>query len=164
MKKIVIIAILVVAITIVFLIQSYSAYEHKSDDNEISVSATQALIHPEKVILYAIGDRSSSTDGLEGYIILRQITLEPKEASIATKAVQDAISIGKHAHVAECFNPAHAVRVISENHTYDFIICYKCHQLLAYTDGKSSKWLRAAGSSEALDNLLKAAGVPPSSP
>jgi hypothetical protein len=48
----------------------------------------------------------------------------------------------------------------SQHHTYDFILCYSCHEFDVYSDGKAAGSFGASGSPQFLNHILTAAHIP----
>lgn len=131
-------------------------------DNNLPTEAAQALQAPTQVILYSLEPWERTTargKNLHGYKILGRTTLDPKQTQIAVAAFQTAVS-GWDGMLAMCFDPRHALQVTSNGKTYDFLLCYACHQLYVYRGEKLLAGIGASGSSKALNSLLTAAKIP----
>jgi hypothetical protein len=63
--------------------------------------------------------------------------------------------------VAMCFNPRHAVRVLTPKHTYDFIVCFECGHAEVYVDSSTTPAadLFRSSDQDAWDALLSSAKV-----
>lgn len=132
--------------------------------NTFPREARQALRNATQATLYSLEPWEHSLPAghalpeLEGFSILEQTELNRKQTDTAATAIRDAVK-GWHDRAA-CFDPRHALRVSFGNHTFDFLLCYACHQLAIYRDGEHLTTLSAGGPSTVLDNLLTAADVP----
>lgn len=132
------------------------------DKNRLPPSASLALSAPGNVILYSLepeGEVDASEFRLHYFKILGETELDKKRTITAINAFKTAIS-NWDGVIAMCFNPRHAIRIAAHNHTYDFLLCYECHQLSVYEDDKPLCGLGATGSPEVLNNLLTTAGIP----
>jgi hypothetical protein len=130
--------------------------------NKLPDDVTQALRAQDKVVLYSLepcGAITARDEKLHDFKILGHTELAPKQAVIATGEFETAVS-GWDGSLAYCFDPRHAIRVTSGNHTYDLLLCYRCHQLYLYKDDKFVVGLGATGSPKILNELLRAARVP----
>jgi len=131
--------------------------EHKLPQN-----AAEALANTTRVTLYSLESMSpqdTSSGKFYRYKILGKIELDNEEAKKATGAFQDAIS-GWNGSMAMCFEPHHAIRLNSNGHVYDYLLCYMCNQIEVYEDGKLISGLGATGSPDILNGLLTVAHVP----
>src|SRR5256885_12550 len=61
-----------------------------------------------------------------------------------------------------CFDPHHALRIIFEGHTYNFLLCNTCNVSLIFEDDKIIATLGASGFTEVINGFLAAAHIPPS--
>jgi TPR repeat protein len=88
--------------------------------------------------------------------------LEPTQAKQAVAALKDAVSRGTSGVVSMCLvNPRHALRAVSGGNTYDILICYECGQLELYKNDQPLPFAGSiAGNADALNRLLKKAGIP----
>lgn len=77
----------------------------------------------------------------------------------AAEEVEAAVSRSNDG-IALCFDPRHALRVTSRGHRFEFLLCYACHQMAIYRDGKEIATLGIAGSSKPMNALLAAAKLP----
>ena len=135
----------------------------KEPENNIPKAAAQALAHPSQVILYSLEpEPRNQPPEFSGYRLLGQVELGPQQARQAIAAFRAAAAGWDHV-TAICFNPRHALRVVSGGKNYDFVLCYECHQMRIIGDGKLVT-LGAAGSPEVLNNLLRDANIPVSRP
>lgn len=130
--------------------------------NRLPPSASQALSAPNTVILYSLEpeEEADASDPRLQYVkILGQTELDRKRTATAINAFKTAIS-DWDGIIASCFNPRHAIRVAARGHTYDFLLCYECHQLYVYEDDKLLRGLGVMGSPEILNTLLTTAAIP----
>jgi hypothetical protein len=105
-------------------------------------------------------DRPHSTSGtLQGFKILGKANLTRSQAQLAANAFLKAAK-DWDGMSADCFNPRVALRILSQGHTFDFLLCYECQELDVYEDGKIMVSLGASGSPKILNSILAAAHVP----
>jgi len=129
--------------------------------NVLPDEALQVLRAPSSATFYSLEpwERPKPEDKtLHGYKILGQTPLEPKQEQVVATAFQKAVG-DWDGMIAACFDPRHALRISSGGHTYDFLLCYNCHQLYVYKDDKVLASVGAAGSPKFLNSLLTAAHV-----
>jgi hypothetical protein len=144
----------------VFLVTATLSVASRSK-NTLPPAAARALSAPSETIIYSLeptGEIDASEPRLQHWKILGQTALDQKQTTTAINAFKSAIS-GWDGITAMCFNPRQAIRVVANSHTYDFLLCYECHQLYVYEDDKLLRAIGAAGSSEVLDGLLTAQGI-----
>jgi hypothetical protein len=104
-------------------------------------------------------------EGHHGYKILGSTELADagmRASAIAaiTDAVRDFDGI-----VAKCFEPRHSLRVRAANGaTYDFVVCFECHQVYVFRGKKRIGTAGMTGSQKRLDDLLVAAKIPLAQP
>jgi hypothetical protein len=131
-------------------------------ENKLPPEAEQALRAPGKVTLYSLEPWDIPLPGahaLRNRTILGQIELDGERRATVIAEFKSAVA-NWDGMIAMCFDPRHALRVKAKAHTYDFLLCYECHQLYVYRDDKLLARLGAAGSPKALNELLSAAKVP----
>lgn len=131
-------------------------------ENKLPPEAEQALRAPGKVTLYSLepwDEPTPSDKTLQNVKVLGRTELDREQGATAIAEFKSAVS-GWDGLIAACFDPRHALRVKAKAHTYDFLLCYECHQLYIYRDDKLLTTLGAAGSPKVLNGLLSAAKVP----
>jgi hypothetical protein len=130
--------------------------------NALSDELTHVLNSSQGAVLYSL-EPDHLREDKSGYFhtiqILGQTKLDAKGAHIAADSFQKAVK-DWNGSSADCFNPRHGLRLFSENHTYDFVLCYECQELLVYKDDENIASLGAGGSPTVLDNLLRVAHIP----
>ena len=130
---------------------------HKLPDNVI-----EALANATHITLYSLDSTSPhdiSPEKLYRFKILGKIELQNLEAKKATTAFQDAISNWDRSGNL-CFEPHHAIRLKSNGHVYDYLLCYMCEQMEVYIDGKYISGVGITGSPDVLNGMLTAAHIP----
>jgi hypothetical protein len=130
--------------------------------NNLPADVEQALRAPDNVILYSLEpweQPAPSDEALHHVKVLGHAELDRKRAAIAIGEFRSAVS-GWDGRIAMCFDPRQALRVTTNNCTYDLLLCYACHQLYVYQGDKRIVSLGASGSSKILNGLLSAAKVP----
>jgi hypothetical protein len=131
-------------------------------ENKLPPEAEQALRAPGKVTLYSLEPWDIPLPGahaLRNRRILGQIELDGERRATVIGEFKSAVA-NWDGMIAMCFDPRHALRVKAKAHTYDFLLCYECHQLYVYRDDKLLTRLGAAGSPKVLNELLGAAKIP----
>lgn len=132
---------------------------------KVQREAAQALADATEVTLYSLEPTSKSiplnnkTPNFHGDTILGKVELRDKAAKQAIKAFQDAVS-GWGDPTGACFNPHHALRLVSGGHTYDYELCYECSGLALFKDGNHIANFTAVGKPDILNGLLTANRVP----
>jgi hypothetical protein len=96
---------------------------------------------------------------LHNFEILGQTTLDPVETHVAASEFESATNKSS-ADFYQCFDPRHALRIVSNGHTYDFLLCYSCHSLEVYQDDKMVTGANAEGSPVLLNELLRKHHIP----
>lgn len=131
-------------------------------DAGLPADALAALARPERVTLYALEPTASATrtdPTLDGLLVLGKADLPPSRTATAIAAFQRAIATPTRDAEA-CFDPRHALRIVSKGHTFDFLLCFECHALEVYRDGAPYAGATASGSPRALNALLRALRLP----
>jgi hypothetical protein len=152
-----------VALPLSVLIVCFSTIAPKraAASNSLPEEAAKVLKHPSNAVMYSL-EPWSPRDGddfvaplgrLHGYVILGHASLDAHESDSGAKAIERAIQ-DYDGTIAACFDPRHALRIVANNHVYDFLICYACHQLEVYRDDERIASLGAIGSTRALNSLL----------
>lgn len=95
-----------------------------------------------------------------GHAILGQIKIEAgADRTNLVTALGNGIAEG--GPMADCFNPRHGIRAIKNGETVDFLICFQCGAIYAYSsDG--TKWVFPVSRTPAalFNQTLHAAGIP----
>jgi hypothetical protein len=160
--------LLLVLILVIFL--QKSSLSKELPENKLPQNAAEALVNTVHLTLYSLSgmieyslNPASSQDDsdkkLYGWRILGKVELDNAEAKKAAGAFQDAVA-GWDGLRARCFEPRHAIRLNSNGHTYDYLLCYTCSQMAVYEDGKPISGVGAMGSPDVLNSLLTDAHVP----
>ncbi|MEO7325000.1 MAG: hypothetical protein ABIW82_09250 [Dokdonella sp.] len=124
--------------------------------NTLPAEVQQALHSGGHAVLYSLEPWEApdkKTAKFHGYEILGRSELSPTQEATAVAAFDAAIT-GFDGAVAACFDPRHAIRIRTNGHAYDFLLCYSCQQLEIYRDDKSLVFVGAAGSPKVLNELL----------
>ena len=126
----------------------------------------QILATSDSAVLYSLEPWTSpNTAGerLQGFLVRGKTELDHSKTQEATTAFKDAIlaweSSGNN-FAAACFDPRHALRIVSNEHTYDFLLCYQCLQLEVFEDDESVAWFGVMGSPAVLNEMLASANIP----
>jgi hypothetical protein len=134
----------------------------RADTNALPAEAQKALHSGGPAIVYSLepwSDPKKNVARLHGFEILGQSELTSVQESSAVTAFDTAIA-GFDGMVAACFDPRHAIRIQANGHTYDFLLCYSCHQVEVYRDEELLGGAGAAGSPKVLNDLLASLQVP----
>lgn len=128
--------------------------------------AATALTEAGQVTLYSLDDQWSialredtTEDFFHSYPIAGKAELGGADAKKAIDAFLDASAFWMPGEF-QCFTPHHALRIVSNGHTYDYLLCYMCNAILIYEDQKKITYQNAGGTPDVLDGLLKAGNVP----
>ena len=144
------------------LVLAFTAQYVHAGSNVLGAEAQQALHSGKHAVLYSLepwSDPTKKVARLHGFEILGQSKLSSTQESSAVTAFDAAIA-GFDGAIAACFDPRVAIRIQANGHTYDFLLCYSCHQLEVYRDNESLPGIGAAGSPKALNELLTRLHVP----
>jgi len=133
-------------------------------ENRLPEEVVRALDSATAVTLYSVQPYNyGGQKDFHGYHLLGHIELGQKRAKQAihefknTYLPWNALLPGE---IKCAFSPRHALRVISDGHTYDLLLCYQCGQFQIFRDGQQIAFYRANGSPVVLNGLLTAAGIP----
>lgn len=130
--------------------------------NTIPIDASQALRESRSAVLYSLepwSPRESRSPVLYRFQILGKKRIDGLAYKAAAEEVEAAVDHWDD-RMAACFDPRQALRVTSRGHQFDFLLCYACHQMAVYRDGKRIGTLGIAGSSKPMNALLTAAKLP----
>ncbi len=130
--------------------------------NRLPDDAADALREAQSGVLYSLEpwtEPEASGPKLEGFAVLGKTELT---ANAFLSAVNEFETVVERSDgiVAACFDPRHALEVTSGGHRYRLLLCYACHQMAVFRDGKRIAMLSASGSAKTLNDLLTAANVP----
>lgn len=137
---------------------------------EIFPNGALAVVeHPSSVTLYSLEPYSLDLPNekgrklFNGYTTLGQTQItEPSRRQFVTSIVYDGIArIDPHHARPLCFNPRHAIRYVQAKRTIDVVMCFECHQMQVFLDGKAQDMkLFPSFRRAALDEILKDANIP----
>lgn len=150
------------AILLISLMLASSVAVASDGLNALPAEAAQALHSNGSAIIYSLEpweDPDKEGARLQQYEILGQSDLTDAQRSIAVGAFDSAIA-GWDGNVAACFDPRHALRIQYKGHAYDFLLCYSCHQMAVFRDGKLLGGVGAAGSPKVLNDLMTSLRLP----
>jgi hypothetical protein len=121
-----------------------------------------ALESANEVTLYSLEPlayREDDSHHFYNYQVLGSARLKDEEARHAAQAFEAAASpVGDG--LPDCFDPRHALHVVSGGHTYDFLLCYHCVQMELIEDGNPVGTLGAGGTPDELNRLLRRHHIP----
>jgi hypothetical protein len=130
--------------------------------NAIPIDASKALHSAHNAVFYSLEPWSPHPNpkpALYGFSILGEKRIDGPSFVAVVKEFEAAVERSDD-RMAACFDPRHAIRVTSGKHRYEFLLCYACHQMAVYRDGKRVAMLGAAGSSKPLNALLAQLNLP----
>jgi hypothetical protein len=124
------------------------------------------LAAPDELTLYSIDGRDFEPDQEPNtaevfyrYPVLGKVSVaDPAARQEIVAALKEGMA-GKAAPAA-CFWPRHAVRAVEKGKVIDYVICFECHQLDAYADGRRKSLTTSRGPQAVLNKYLTQAGVP----
>lgn len=79
-----------------------------------------------------------------------QVAIQVFESAVAHRSDWD----------AGCFDPRHAMHIEADGHSFDYLICFVCGQMIVYRDGKVLGKVKIAGSGGKLNEILESASIP----
>jgi hypothetical protein len=149
------------ALAIALILFGVTARGFAASPGVLPTELRHALKSATSAELYSLEPLSTHENAprFHGFEILGRTSLNAVDTRIATAAFTKAIEAG-NGNTPDCFDPRHALRIVSGGHPYDFVLCYACDQLDAYKDDKPVASLSAAGSPKALNKLLEEHHVP----
>ncbi|MEZ0298626.1 MAG: hypothetical protein ACAI35_19425 [Candidatus Methylacidiphilales bacterium] len=132
-------------------------------DVEQALASTDSADKP--AILYSLNPRImppkdwNKGKDLQGFAILGQTTLKPEQSAIAIQQVRTAMK-SWDGMIAMCFSPRHGLTLTRKGVRYDFVICFECHRMSVFRNGKEIVSNGVTGSPDKLNAILKQAGAP----
>jgi len=146
----------------IFLVALLAFGVARGAPNVLPAPLGQVLDSASSVVLYSlepIMQQPGMRDQLDGFDILGKVNLDREETKICVATFEKAIA-DSNGQAMDCFDPRHALRVFSDGHNYDFLLCYACDHLAVYRDGRDVGGVSVAGSPGALNHLLKKHHLP----
>lgn len=127
---------------------------------------------PQAMTLYSIngneklheGDAAPSegtetAEAFHDYPILGKLQIgTPEQRMHLMNQLTDAIK-KSDGTMAKCFWPRHGIRVVDNEKTVDYLICFECLQFHVYEDGKDERKAITRDPQEPWNRLLTAAGI-----
>jgi hypothetical protein len=126
--------------------------------NQLPPEIRHVLDSSPSATIYSLEPRDAHPEvgtRLEGFKILGHAHIEGEEMKQAAAEFESAAARGDN-QLYNCFDPRHALQIVSDSHTYDFLLCFACHQIVVYRDGIQIAGVGAAGKPDALNKLLRA--------
>jgi hypothetical protein len=126
--------------------------------NQIPNSARVALEKSEQFELLSIDPDIYSNrrpnEEFQGHRILGSMMVTNAEVrSELVTALKKSVEESKGA-VANCFNPRHGIRVIFDEKTNDFVICFQCLQVATYENNRATAGFLISDSTQATESLF----------
>ena len=117
--------------------------------NVLPPDLQQVLDSAHSAVIYSLDPNGDPQKGrsLHNVSILGHAKLDAVETHQAAQAFNQAVK-GWDNMMAACFNPRHALRINSNGHIYDYLLCYECHQIEVFVDDSLKVDIGAAGSPE----------------
>jgi hypothetical protein len=123
--------------------------------------------NPDQLVLYSIngsdypkGKEPKTAEKFARYPLLGKV--EITDAKVR-RELMSVLRLGVAQHygaVAKCFWPRHAIRIITNGRTIDYIICFECEQII---EKEGEKWRRIPTTDSARDyfnSVLQQHGIP----
>lgn len=115
-------------------------------------------------VLYSLDPdaKADKNDALHGWKILGSTPLKDAETSKKIREQLEKNLSDPKAVGAKCFDPRHAVQITHDKKKYDLVICFACHWIYVYCEGKNIGRLAMAraGNQALFDKVLTDAKVP----
>jgi hypothetical protein len=101
----------------------------------------------------------TADNNYRGWKVLGRITPGRATCNVLRSELNRAIRTfdGKR---AACFIPRHAIQIIQDGTTVDFVICFECSQVEVFVGREHLKTITMTGSPRLFDQTLRDAGVP----
>lgn len=97
--------------------------------------------------------------GFHGFKVLGKVSITDAEVrEKLLSALQDGIAKSDGMGVF-CFDPRHGIRAKFEDLTAELVICFECHQIEVFTNGKRTVFT-TGDPQKIFDEVLKKAGIP----
>jgi hypothetical protein len=138
-----------------------SSWVYAAERVKLPVDAAEALRSTAQVEIYSLEPLSrpdETVEALYGYEVLGKATLPPEASRVALAEFEAAVPRWDGL-VAYCFDPRHALRVVHNGETFDFVLCFDCNGLEVYKNGKYLVKVGIAGSPKVLNELMEGVGL-----
>jgi hypothetical protein len=99
------------------------------------------------------------TEHFHGRPVLGKVEItDPQQRQRIVAALKENLREG---HLSKCFCPRHAIRAVERGRTFEYLVCFQCHDFAEYIDGKPKR----SGSVDerakpVFDQPLRDAGIP----
>ncbi len=121
-------------------------------------------LNPSRVDVKKVGSEWTyqKVDGpFHGYRVLGSTKVANDTQQTLIKAIDSAIAKTGFWYEAECFDPHHGIRAAADGKIIEMVICFQCHRIDVYIDGKIEEHVSTTSSPQKfLNHLLTAAKVP----
>ncbi len=149
-----------------FLLISFTAF---SEESKVEIS--QAIANSSSISILSLEPGEKGTRNADGECtgycyfgvsVLGQSNLTSSASNAIRKDLASWVANPMPESIELCFNPRHGVRVISNGHTYDFVVCFECSQTSVYKDSAEEPiaFLYYKGSQDDWDKILSSANIP----
>jgi hypothetical protein len=123
-------------------------------EHQLPQAVLDALNHGQEFDVLSVDPDTLTTVPEPSWKILKEVTVvDPAVRARVVTAITDAVANpGQPRH---CFLPRHAIRTNYDHKTYVLVICFQCHWVYIYVDGKREQELPIGPSARAvLDQIL----------
>jgi hypothetical protein len=121
-------------------------------------------LNPSRVDVKMVGSEWTyqKVDGpFHGYRVLGTTKVANDTQQTLIKAIDCAIAKTGFWYEAICFEPRHGIRAAADGKIIDMVICFQCHRIDVYIDGKIEEHVSTTSSPKKfLSHLLTVAKVP----
>ncbi|WP_374656591.1 hypothetical protein [Phenylobacterium sp.] len=131
-----------------------------TDDDAAVRRAFVVLKSARAATLYSlepVPEAQSGAPRLHSYDVLGSVRLKAAATVRASNAILGELEPSDW--IAACFNPRQALRVVADDHVFDYVVCDECGRVRFYRDGKIVGEESYRGRSPVLKRLLTEAGI-----
>lgn len=123
---------------------------------------------PDKFTLYSLNPypheeepgKTKTLPLFHNFVVLGQVPVtDARQQQTIRNVLYDGIPI--KTAMGLCFEPRHGFRAVKAKHTVDVVVCFACHQMQVFIDGKGGSYLPFGGKQrQELDRILNRANIP----
>jgi hypothetical protein len=133
-------------------------------ENKIPDQAREILEKATQFELLSIGYgpyTKNPPEDFHGWHVIGKTTIKDPNARLRLVAALEKGVEENKGDSMKCFDPRHGVRVTHDGMTADFVICFKCFQVIAYVaGGKEQRFLITDSPAPVFNQALRHAKVP----